>query len=272
MFIFMEGNTNQFPKLHLGIEYFIDDIYVNGTLTFEQAIKCLSDWRTRNKMHIVIFKNFFQSIRGLSYWQKRGIERIALGDNGLEIPCGRERSTRFLNVMYPSETKNIDFAIKFINQRSSEYPNGIGFFQKRTTLIVGDTPGKNSQGLNTPFVGSGSGKWLSEQLEKTNIVEEDLYWINSKDNFGVEADINIGEELNPSKVIALGNNALEWIDKVKFRGCSVHKVPHPQYWKRFKNKEPYPLFDVLTTIKLDWLAYYVDHESNKIYPRGQIIL
>lgn len=116
----------------------------------------------------------------------------------------------------------------------------------RDILIVGDKPGpsapKDPGYHHTPFYSTKhcSG-WLNALLEVEGIPEDRLIWINSADKDGVPTFFPIVELLiKPATIICLGGNAEKWIKNA----CGYHryvKVDHPQYHKRFKNKEPYPL-------------------------------
>lgn len=111
---------------------------------------------------------------------------------------------------------------------------------KPRVIIVGDEFGErknNDALLQLPFgsfSGAGCSLWLAEQLELGGISERWLGWINSVD---VPESIKNNERGSP--VIALGEDAAKRLTK---RGLKVfHTVPHPQYWKRFRNNQPYPL-------------------------------
>jgi hypothetical protein len=45
-----------------------------------------------------------------------------------------------------------------------------------------------------------------------------------------------------TQIVALGGNARKWLEK---NGFGHFYVSHPQYHKRFKNKDRYELIDVL---------------------------
>ena len=46
----------------------------------------------------------------------------------------------------------------------------------------------------------------------------------------------------PKQIVCLGKVAEKWAKK---NGWEFVSFPHPQYWKRFKSKEPYPLIEFL---------------------------
>jgi hypothetical protein len=60
------------------------------------------------------------------------------------------------------------------------------------------------------FAGAGIGPWLANQLERSGIAEDALYWINAYDAVGTPNDPRLIEELQPKCVIALGRLAERW--------------------------------------------------------------
>lgn len=112
-------------------------------------------------------------------------------------------------------------------------------------LIVGEKPNPNKDWKpeRVPFCSNGhcSG-WLNKKLDDCNIDENKLQWLNAFDDYGVETSREeLLKRLPAIKVIALGNVASKWLDK---NDVEHVKIPHPQYWKRFKSKEEYPLIYV----------------------------
>lgn len=114
-------------------------------------------------------------------------------------------------------------------------------------LIVGDRPGPGTNPNATDVVPfnyhANCSGWLNNQL----IIDEDeLSWLNAYDIKGQETSI---AELNlrlPAKcIIALGNNASKWLAKYKIHHIKTY---HPQYWKRFKHNEPYPLIQIINSL------------------------
>ena len=112
-------------------------------------------------------------------------------------------------------------------------------------LIIGEqaaNPEKDSH--QEPFCSDkGCSGWLNDQLDAADVPEEYLFWVNALNNDGTEIDIaTLVENLKPKAVIALGNKAKQLCEK---NSLSADFVYHPQYWKRFKNKEPYPLIALI---------------------------
>ncbi len=115
-------------------------------------------------------------------------------------------------------------------------------------ILIGDRPGPSAPTdedyHHTPFYSlKHCSGWLNLQLELHAISEENLLWLNSVDSKGTESDPNIIKDID-AQIIALGGNAVKWL---KRHGFEFHETYHPQYWKRFKSKQEYPLLKVLST-------------------------
>ena len=113
-------------------------------------------------------------------------------------------------------------------------------------LIVGDRPGPSApidpNYHHTPFYSmKHCSGWLNKLLDGSGIDENKLLWINTYDKDGIPNKIS-PHSLKPSKIIALGGNASKWVKSFKVSFTSTY---HPQYWKRFRNKEIYPLLNIL---------------------------
>lgn len=121
-------------------------------------------------------------------------------------------------------------------------PFGMGAWYKGNILIIGEQSAKpplHPIGQD-PFCGmKGSSRWINQLLEKYNVDEECLFWINALNLDDSKADVvTIVKLLKPSKIITLGNIAS---NLCKENNLDHIKIPHPAYWKRFKSKEMYPL-------------------------------
>jgi hypothetical protein len=86
------------------------------------------------------------------------------------------------------------------------------------------------------FSNAGCSQWLSRQLDAIDCGEQDLLWMNA------DQDLSILHDLQPGKVIALGDAAYQQLYKLKIMAESV---PHPQAFKRFNHRQRYPLLNVL---------------------------
>ncbi len=122
---------------------------------------------------------------------------------------------------------------------------GIGCWTRKSILMVGEAPGTQAGGTQLPFVHwgrQGASYWLGEQLERSGVGEDQLYWVNAQDHMGEELKPDFIERMHPKGVIALGKVADQWCDK---HGVKHEVVDHPQYWKRFHSKRDYPLINLL---------------------------
>lgn len=242
MFIFVEG----FDKLNFDLGSDIQQVRLNidTDITFSSAVQLLALYAKPLDPRAVILFNFFtKGCRKLLPAQRRGLERIALGDNAIEI-C-RElgvRKTRFLLAISAGQLQKQLGTLRAFTFDKTSF--GIGNFSQGNILLVGEQPGPDSFGFDTPFVGSGSGIWLLRQLESNNIDENELYWINAKNAAGVEAEQDFVDFLKPRKIITLGTTARVWAKELSTE-FKVITVYHPQYWRRFKAKEAYPLIPLL---------------------------
>lgn len=125
-----------------------------------------------------------------------------------------------------------------------EFDFGIGNPLQDNILIIGEQVGKPDRDPDFPFFSDqGSSGWLNRQLDEANISEHWLFWMNALDRQGNKKDLSaLVEMMQPSYVIALG--------KVAESLCNEHgiphiAIPHPQFWRRFKSKERYPLLDYI---------------------------
>lgn len=125
-------------------------------------------------------------------------------------------------------------------------PIGSGAFKQQNIMLVGEQtshPEVNKYHLPFCSLKACSG-WLNGLLEDAGIPEDQLFWVNALDNDGSEVDLaSLHGLLMPRLVVALGNVARDQLTK---RRIQHEHVPHPQYWKRFRNKQVYPLIPLLT--------------------------
>ena len=76
----------------------------------------------------------------------------------------------------------------------------------------------------------GCSNWLTAILNYCEIGEEELFWVNADQDFTIPEGM---------RVIALGSKASLKLD------IPHEVVQHPQYWRRFRKNEVYPLIDML---------------------------
>lgn len=138
-----------------------------------------------------------------------------------------------------------------LNYADTELINsGCDASRTNVIMLIGEKPTKVKNPfdvcdlLSVPFGSlSGCSGWLNNLLEDAGIQEEKLFWLNTYDGFGQKTDIQkFVTQIDPCEIITLGNVAH---DAVETLGIPHIKQRHPQYWKRFKSSEKYPLIDLL---------------------------
>lgn len=129
--------------------------------------------------------------------------------------------------------------------------HGVGAMRPGNIMMVGERASGSQHGKltnNHPFctLKACSG-WLNALLEAAEIPEEQLYWINILDTDG--APISLApylEDYQPSHIVCLGGIALNHVKRqLGDLKTPVLQQMHPQYWKRFRSSEPYPLIQLL---------------------------
>lgn len=161
-----------------------------------------------------------------------------------KILVGRMDSVRLVKERFGFMTRG-QFRIGLTPPSKRKF--GIGNFVKGNVLIVGEQPARAHLGINTPFSEmKGCSGWLNRLLDLNYIPEEELFWCNALNNEYAFLDIkSLVRQLRPSHVMTLGN--------VPHQLCEKKQIPHerfyhPQYWKRFKSKQPYPFITRLAWI------------------------
>jgi hypothetical protein len=85
------------------------------------------------------------------------------------------------------------------------------------------------------FSKEGCSQWLADQLDAIGIREDQLLWLNA------DQDLSVLRDLNPTEIIALGDEAYNQLRRLKIQ---ARAVPHPESWRRFNANRPYPLLDI----------------------------
>jgi hypothetical protein len=114
-------------------------------------------------------------------------------------------------------------------------------------LLMGDRPAPSAPNDPTfhftPFAAlTHSSLYLNVLLEQFAIDEEQLGWMNAYDRAGIATDTR-PLSYRWSHVFALGFSPSSFLTKA---GVPHTRVMHPQAWKRFHSKEPYPLIGLLS--------------------------
>jgi hypothetical protein len=146
-----------------------------------------------------------------------------------------------------------DHAVGFLESLGTYEANegpGVGAWRPgKSIVIIGERPGGTGGPHAPAFCGTdpaGCSAWLSMQLENAGVPEQALYWVNAYAGGRDEAplDPTFIERLRPPHVFALGEVAVEW---ARWHGIiDAIQVSHPQSWRRFHHREPYPLIKELT--------------------------
>ena len=134
--------------------------------------------------------------------------------------------------------------------RHAEYNFGPGTGNiKGRYLIVGERPGNEAslgQRDAAFFSVSGSSAWLRNQIFSIDDLHpDDFYFINAFDRENNPTDLSFIEGCAFERIFALGGVAKEHLSKEDHLKDKVSNHYHPQYWKRFRSKEEYPLITEL---------------------------
>jgi thymidylate kinase len=112
---------------------------------------------------------------------------------------------------------------------------GIGTLQPQY-LFIGDK--YNPRAPHQVTWWSSSGRWLFDRLHSIRLPLNLCHFTNSVSN-GHQVDMNYLKFMKPKRIICLGNNARDMLarhaDALWDQGIQLSKIPHPQWWKRFKS-------------------------------------
>ena len=151
---------------------------------------------------------------------------------------------------------DVDLLLDSMHPRVDKHINlgpGVGAWRPgEVVLLIGDRHGPSLQPYqvhsNIAFCDmakKGSSYWLTERLVQGGIREDRLYWINAYDSDGQATSAEFIRRLHPITVCTLGDSAARWCQT---NGVRYEHFTHPQYHKRFKSSEPYPLIERLQEI------------------------
>ncbi len=124
-------------------------------------------------------------------------------------------------------------------------------------VLLGDTPGPGRPDdpnyHHTPFYSTkNSSLWINKLLHEHNVPETALLWFNTTLASGDTLHRDVLQrqlDTNPGVVVVcLGGNANKWFSTNFSEYVPVSTVFHPQAWKRFHAKEPYPLLGLLQQV------------------------
>lgn len=134
------------------------------------------------------------------------------------------------------------FADALANSKGFPLPHGVVGSQRPRFLFVGERPGPGHRGRNLPFLNpTGSAGWLYNALHAAGFAEEDVAFVNALKPDGSPNDlvsiIGYLSKQGLKKIITLGSIADKHLAPYLLFHAGVHKLPHPQYWKRFQSKQ-----------------------------------
>lgn len=184
------------------------------------------------------------NLKTTSGW--RLVERAICAKRGV-IVSNTELDVNVSNLVLNNTTEALT-GIESLRYMRNMGPGVGNWNPSKSILIIGEKPGNGLPMTKRDYAflcSRGSSGWLCKQLDESGVKESDLYWCNAQDRNGNYTDLSFISELDPPYIITLG--------KIAFNACSnrnikVLDVPHPQYWKRFKSKEEYPLVSILKSL------------------------
>lgn len=155
---------------------------------------------------------------------------------------GQHTSLPVINYDYTSDTLSDLFA-KLDDKSYTNKSSGGGCFREGNILMLCDKgPRANvrSSAAVVPFINfqdnDGPSRMLAETLEREGITEDQVYWINTQSYQGTPTAVDFIEDLKPTKIFALGNNAFTWALNNDVR---AHKLPPPLYHMQNFPNQPY---------------------------------
>ena len=132
--------------------------------------------------------------------------------------------------------------------------------EHKDILIVADRPGPKAPQTDdfhhTPFYSKiHSGGFLNAEMVRAGCSEHPLMWTNSATWDGKLGDTEILAAKSWAVIITLGKNAERFIEKnYVWAFPQLYCFDHPQYHKRFKSTEPYPLIEMLQILTKSQVA------------------
>jgi len=137
-------------------------------------------------------------------------------------------------VHYDYEKDTVEELLEKVMARS--VPNrasGGGCFKQGNILMLCDKGPRTNMRPSAaviPFINflndDGPSRMLAETLENEGVPESDLYWINTQNYLGAPTSAKFVNDLKPSRIFALGNNAYAWALNANIQ---AYKLPPPLY-------------------------------------------
>lgn len=242
----LSAHTYVFDRLHVGERVY--GFVLRGEDKLGAALHRQLDRILLGIGGIVVFCQT-DPARMLATWEMRK----AKGDE-LVTDTGRYEAlfTRYAEVIANSPiTVPYDYMVndvEFVDSIPLPWPNegpGIGAWRPGySTLLVGERVNASMYGQDWPFTGrGGSSQWLTEKLTEAEVPESDLYWVNAENIMLQPTDPSFIEKLQPRRIVALGGSAKKWLWQHGYD--DVAEIEHPQYWRRFRHDDYYPIAEAI---------------------------
>lgn len=254
-----ELSPDVFRRVYSAIFEEIHDRRLNATVT-TTALQPTAPWYfsrmqtafNRTNEVCIIIDSWIRDdrVNDLQTFQKRHLERWLLGKGAVAISENPSKTSLKTALSVIDVTHNNIIVDELVNRRDQNIGPGAGCWDpKRSILIVGERA-NHWDGMRylSPFSAldrSGCSAWLTDGLAECGVSENRLYWVNAQREDKTAERTEFISELQPVQTFALGKVAKAWCDRC---GIKHVAVDHPQYHKRFKNKELYPLLEHLKSL------------------------
>ena len=106
---------------------------------------------------------------------------------------------------------------------------GIGTIDAKSIVLMGESLNLNTTKYGLPFDNGPSAEFLQTMIMESGIDENYVYVVNQ--DVATKKEIKHHRRLG-SYFVAMGTMAQT---KLKREGIRAHRLPHPQYWRRFKS-------------------------------------
>lgn len=151
-------------------------------------------------------------------------------------------------VHYDYEFDTVDELLASIERKSiTNKATGGGCFSKGNFLMLCDKGPRTNvrpSAAVVPFINfldnDGPSRMLCETLEREEVPEACLYWMNTQTFQGTPTDPSFIKDLEPRRIFALGNNAFTWALN---NNIQVTKLPPPLYHLQNFPDQPYMILD-----------------------------
>lgn len=220
------------------------------------VIYCEPDWQIVRKCFIERQEGeYLESVHQL--YKVRTMYRNSMHQTHLDVIQYDWTSTNPMDIVNIVQKRINEVTINNFKESS---PLVIGSIDAEV-LIIGDEFADHQecdpfyQWPFASFSNQGCSRWLATQLDKHQISERDLSWVN-QDRLSKETlKAIIKSNHNIQSIVCLGDKAWNtvnaWAADENLMSIRFEEVPHPQWWKRFNNSQPYSLISLLKDLLRD---------------------